>query len=62
MPHTWVVIRLGRICSECQLVQAKHEFGDAVPPCPHDNPAPPEDLKRRRIPATPTKPPDTLHQ
>ena len=42
MPHSWIIIRLGRICSECSLVQAKGEFDDGQP-CPRDKAYDPDD-------------------
>jgi len=36
MPHQWITFRLGRICTECSIIQEKGKFSDDESPCPKD--------------------------
>jgi len=37
MPHTWIRIAVGRVCTECSLAQPTGEFSDVVG-CKRDKP------------------------
>jgi hypothetical protein len=48
MPHHWITVRLGRICSECSTVQENGKFSDDGPPCTKDKPYGPPDRDDKR--------------